>query len=169
MESILILIGMIVLAYLANKGSSKKKKNVVVKLYKEYLHKKIDHFIYFEINEHRRNNGLNLLLFSHRQSDVAYSHSKWMTDNKTVNHNNMVERSENFENVYSEIIGYNFQNAEAFVDAWIASDKHNKKLLNNRATHIGIASEKDDQGRLYVTVNFLELGKVYRQSSDQKK
>lgn len=158
MESILILIGMLVLAYFATKGNYKRnKKKVVKKLYKSYTHTTFDYQLYNKINSYRFENALQLLSFSYRQSDVAYSHSKWMADNKTVNHDNMVDRSENFEEVYSEIVGYNFQDEEAFMKAWMASEKHNKKLLNKKAMQMGIASEKDDQGRLYVTVNFLEI------------
>lgn len=156
MEVLVIIIGLLILGFLTTKGNiKKKKKNINIKLYEKYSPSILDYELHNIIDKYRRENSLYGLQFTDRLCDVAYSHSKWMAENKQINHNNMIERSENFEEVYSEIIGYNFQDAESFVRAWVGSDKHNEKLLNNRATKIGIGSEKDEKGRIYVTVTFL--------------
>ena len=114
------------------------------------------------INKHRVSVGLKSLEKINHMSFKSEEHVNYMIANNVVNHNDFVARSENIiktlgAKTVSENIAYNYNSAEAVLNAWLASPSH-KANIEGDHTHFGIAiKENPANGRKYYTNIFAKI------------
>lgn len=113
----------------------------------------------FDITNVIRNNfDVNTLLWEEKVSEVAFAHSKDMSDSNYFSHyspdgDGLKERLENKEIYYfaaGENIAAQYVDAPAAVEGWLNSKGHREALLHEDYTHLGVGVY-----RLYYTQNFL--------------
>lgn len=89
-------------------------------------------------------------------------HINYMIENKVVNHNGFVARSENIIEVLgaknvSENVAYNFRSPQAAFKAWLNSPGHKQNIVGDH-THFGISIKACPQsGKKYYTNIFAKI------------
>lgn len=152
MKKIIIIATVLFIALSCKNKSDSEPVKIV---YPEYKQTKIDSQIVLLINFHRIENNLEAVKLNQEVSNVCYSHSKWMAENKVVNHYYFQQRADAFPDWYvGENIAYNFKTAESNFTAWKNSEGHNENMLDKRFTEVGISTVYDEDGKSYITCIF---------------
>ncbi|WP_459213066.1 CAP domain-containing protein [Aquimarina rhabdastrellae] len=110
------------------------------------------------VNEHRTSINLNTLELNEVASELSVDHCEYMIQQGTISHDNFGTRSDELnQRVGAVSTGENvaaFQrSAEQVMNDWLNSPGHRRNIEGN-FTHIGIAAEKDADGRYYFTQFF---------------
>lgn len=105
------------------------------------------------INDYRLQNDLNLLIKdSSYATAYAVSHSKYMIETQSVNHNNFFVRSNGLKNrgaiKVSENVAYGYTSAQSVVNAWLNSQEH-KEIIEGDFTNIGFGVIKSELNNKY--------------------
>ncbi|WP_456377639.1 CAP domain-containing protein [Lutibacter sp.] len=113
------------------------------------------------VNEHRVTLGLKSLKKLDVISAVALTHTSYMVETGNVDHYNFPQRQENLvikANAKSvgENVAYGFNSSKGVVDAWLKSESHRAIIENEKYTHFGISTEKNNNGRNYFTQMFIK-------------
>tara|TARA_R110000772_G_scaffold43995_2_gene101241 strand:+ start:784 stop:1299 length:516 start_codon:yes stop_codon:yes gene_type:complete len=157
-------------------------KNALISLYNYIFNKKVgivveteaDHLIdlelanendstmsdqvFIEINKYRTSNGMNAVKKGNQYSYAyAVRHTKYMIENKKINHDDFGLRSRGLKfrgaKRVGEIVAYGYSEAESVVYAWLHSPGH-KAIIDGDYTHTGFGIMKDDRGTYYFTELF---------------
>lgn len=119
---------------------------------------------YFDIvNDYRVKLGLRPLIHSAIIQEVAYGHSRYMSEGwGRFGHAGWRTRcgrlrAETRADLCGEIVAMGQATPEAVLEAWLGSPPHRAAIENPRYTHTGIGVAKNNEGRLYWTQMFLEL------------
>ena len=92
------------------------------------------------INDYRRANNLGILQTDAILTGLAQDHSEYMIDQGTLSHDGFNDRFDNSErNLCVENVGWNYKTGQAQFEGWRTSSGHNKNMLNNQITAIGLA------------------------------
>lgn len=114
------------------------------------------------INDYRSSLGLNRLEKINHISYKSEEHDIYMIDNKVLNHDNFISRSENIMKVLgaqrvAENIAFNFSSPKSALNGWLNSPKH-KVIIAGDFTHFGIAiKENPATGEKYYTNIFAKI------------
>ncbi len=105
-----------------------------------------------------QNGKTDTLKFNQHITDVADTQSVYMAKKRVVNHDHFQERSDDLVHYHNaqkvgENVAYNYLTAESTIVAWMNSPEHKANILGD-FTQIGIATEVDILGRIYVTQIF---------------
>lgn len=113
------------------------------------------------VNNYREENNLSTLKVLNIISSEANTHTNYMINTGEVSHANFNKRVQNLisnagAKSVSENVAYGYSSAQAAVNAWINSSGHKKNIENPNATHFGISTEPDENGRNYFTQIFIK-------------
>lgn len=114
------------------------------------------------INAYRVNNGLKSLLKTNYISIKAEEHNNYMLTTNILSHDNFSARSQDImsvlgANATGENVAYNYSNAQAAFDAWLASPGHKANIVGN-FTNFGISIRvSSTDGRKYYTNIFAKI------------
>ncbi|WP_142786221.1 CAP domain-containing protein [Changchengzhania lutea] len=112
------------------------------------------------INDHRLSMGLNPLENMTIIKSVAYTHTDYMVDTRTVSHDNFYTRSNYLKSNtgatrVSENVAYGYSTAESVVKAWINSEAH-RATLEGDFTNFEVSAEKSIDNKWYYTNIFIK-------------
>lgn len=154
---------LLALVFISNSCSSDTAEGVNdSELVSDYTYNDTELEVLQLVNKYRISIGLNALEKVNHISFKSEEHDYYMIANKVVNHNNFVVRSENIISVLGakkvgENVAYNFNSAEAVLQAWLASPTH-KENIEGDYTHFGIAVKIDaESGKKYYTNIFAKI------------
>lgn len=154
---------LLALVFISNSCSSDTAEGVNdSELVSDYTYNDTELEVLQLVNKYRISIGLNALEKVNHISFKSEEHDYYMIANKVVNHNNFVVRSENIISVLGakkvgENVAYNFNSAEAVLQAWLASPTH-KENIEGDYTHFGIAVKIDaETGKKYYTNIFAKI------------
>ncbi|WP_031457510.1 CAP domain-containing protein [Flavobacterium chungangense] len=154
---------LLALVFISNSCSSDTAEGVNdSELVSDYTYNDTELEVLQLVNKYRMSIGLNALEKVNHISFKSEEHDYYMIANKVVNHNNFVVRSENIISVLGakkvgENVAYNFNSAEAVLQAWLASPTH-KENIEGDYTHFGIAVKIDaETGKKYYTNIFAKI------------
>ncbi|CAD0005287.1 CAP domain-containing protein [Flavobacterium sp. LM4] len=154
---------LLALVFISNSCSSDTAEGVNdSELVSDYTYNDTELEVLQLVNKYRMSIGLNALEKVNHISFKSEEHDYYMIANKVVNHNDFVARSENIINVLGakkvgENVAYNFNSAEAVLQAWLASPTH-KENIEGDYTHFGIAVKIDaETGKKYYTNIFAKI------------
>jgi len=110
------------------------------------------------VNEHRQNQGLQILKKSDTADQLAEEHSRYMITQGTISHDNQqqkfkVLREQESAQGFAENVASGQPTAQAVMQAWLQSTGHKENIEGNY-THIGIGAVKDQNGKYYYTQIF---------------
>lgn len=113
------------------------------------------------VNDYRASIGVSTLETMDFISSVAETHTVYMVETGTVNHDYFTDRLQDLmDNVAAKSVGenvaYGYTTAEDVVDAWLKSDSHREVIENPNYTHFGISTEENEEGRLFYTQIFIK-------------
>lgn len=114
------------------------------------------------INDYRTSLGLNRLEKINHISYKSEEHDIYMIDNKVLNHDNFISRSENIMKVLgakivAENIAFNFSSPKSVLNGWLNSPKH-RVIIVGDFTHFGMAiKENAATGEKYYTNIFAKI------------
>lgn len=114
------------------------------------------------INDYRVSLGLNRLILINHISYKSEQHDIYMINNKVLNHDDFIERSENIMKVLgaykvAENIAFNFKSPKSALNGWLNSPKHKVNIVGDY-THFGIAIKEDPvTGEKYYTNIFAKI------------
>tara|TARA_R110000772_G_scaffold20466_2_gene56797 strand:+ start:90589 stop:91092 length:504 start_codon:yes stop_codon:yes gene_type:complete len=157
-------------------------KNVLIRLYNWLFNKKVgvivetekDHpidielakeddsimsnQIFIEINKHRTSNGMSSLKKGNSYSYAyAVRHTKYMIENKQINHDDFEIRTQGLKfrgaTRVGENVAFGYATAESAVNAWLNSPSHRRAIEGNY-THTGFGVIKGSNGGYYFTELF---------------
>ncbi|MDX1272030.1 CAP domain-containing protein [Bizionia paragorgiae] len=112
------------------------------------------------INAHRINLGLNTLSDNPLVKGQAYSHTEYMIQDNEISHDYFYSR-ENYLVQHAgavrvgENVAYGYTNAEAVVNAWIASEGHRENIEGD-FTNFEISAEQNSLGQWFYTNIFIK-------------
>jgi uncharacterized protein YkwD len=96
------------------------------------------------INKYRVSKGLNALLFDKTLQELARGHSRYMEEEKSLNHDHFQDRFRKCGRTHCvENCGWNYATPEDQLKAWISSSGHNANLLNKDIKFAGISKVGD--------------------------
>ena len=112
------------------------------------------------INEHRISMGLNPLHNMNIIKSVAFTHTDYMVEVNSVNHDNFFQRKISLEQnanakKVGENVAYAFSTAESLVNAWINSDSHRENIEGDY-TDFDVSAEQNKEGKWYYTNIFIK-------------
>ncbi len=112
------------------------------------------------INEHRIGLGLNALNSLNIVKSVAFTHTDYMVEVNSVNHDNFFQRKISLEQnanakVVSENVAYAYSSAQSVVNAWINSDSHRGNIEGDY-TDFEVSAEQNKEGKWYYTNIFIK-------------
>lgn len=112
------------------------------------------------INEHRIGLGLNPLNSLSIVKSVAFTHTDYMVEVNSVNHDNFYQRKISLEQnanakVVSENVAYAYSSAQSVVNAWINSDSHRNNIEGDY-TDFEVSAEQNKEGKWYYTNIFIK-------------
>ena len=110
------------------------------------------------VNEHRTSIGLNTIERDQQYASAyAVEHTKYMIENKLVNHDNFQSRSAALKNRGAKRVGenvaYGYETAESVVYAWLHSPGH-KDIIEGNYTHSGFGIMPNEDGIYFFTQIF---------------
>ena len=108
------------------------------------------------INDYRNSLGLtNIIVDKQYASAYAVDHTKYMIENKELNHDNFNTRSEALKERGAKSVGENvafgYKTAEAVVSAWITSGVH-RDIIEGNFTHAGFGIILSPDGLYYTNI-----------------
>ena len=112
------------------------------------------------INEHRIGLGLNQLNSLSIVKSVAFTHTDYMVEVNSVNHDNFYQRKVSLEQnanakVVSENVAYAYSSAQSVVNAWINSESHRDNIEGDY-TDFEVSAEQNKEGKWYYTNIFIK-------------
>lgn len=112
------------------------------------------------INEHRIDLGLNPLNSLEIVKSVAFTHTDYMVEVNSVNHDNFYQRKISLEQnanakVVSENVAYAYSSAQSVVNAWINSESHRENIEGDY-TDFEVSAEQNKEGKWYYTNIFIK-------------
>lgn len=112
------------------------------------------------INEHRIDLGLNPLNSLEIVKSVAFTHTDYMVEVNSVNHDNFYQRKISLEQnanakVVSENVAYAYSSAQSVVNAWINSESHRDNIEGDY-TDFEVSAEQNKEGKWYYTNIFIK-------------
>lgn len=112
------------------------------------------------LNEHRISVGLNPLNSLNIVKSVAYSHTDYMVEINSVNHDNFYQRKISLEQnanakKVGENVAYAYSSARSLVNAWINSDSHRQNIEGDY-TDFEVSAEQNKEGKWYYTNMFIK-------------
>jgi uncharacterized protein YkwD len=111
------------------------------------------------INDYRLEKNLNILsVDSSFATAYAVSHSKYMIETQSINHNNFFIRSNGLKQKgaisVGENVAYGYSTAESVVNAWLNSEGHREMIIGD-FTNIGFGILKSEtNNKFYYTTIF---------------
>ncbi len=110
------------------------------------------------INEHRASIGLSAIKRDQQYASAyAVDHTKYMIENKRVNHDNFGIRSAALKNNGAKRVGenvaYGYETAQDVVYAWLHSPAH-KDIIEGDYTHSGFGVIPNENGTYFYTQLF---------------
>jgi len=108
------------------------------------------------VNEHRKELGLPTLKLLNIISKEAESHSIYMLEQESLNHDNLDIRVSNLINKANalsvgENVAFGYNIAEKTLKGWLNSETHREKIERKYYTHFGISAKKNAAGNYYIT------------------
>ncbi len=92
------------------------------------------------INDYRKQNGLEPLIFDRKLTEIAEGHSDYMNKRNTLSHDFFIERFNRSESgLCVENVGWNAETPEVQFRLWRESGSHNANILNNKIKRAGIS------------------------------
>lgn len=112
------------------------------------------------INEHRVSIGLNTLKSLSIVKSVAVTHTDYMVEKNSVNHDGFYQRKLSLEQnanakSVSENVAYAFSTAQSVVNAWLNSDSH-RETIEGDYTDFEVSAEQNKEGKWYYTNIFIK-------------
>lgn len=112
------------------------------------------------INEHRISLGLNPLNSLSIVKSVAATHTDYMIEVNSVNHDGFFQRKASLEQnanakAVSENVAYAYSTAQSVVKAWLNSESH-KEVIEGDYTDFDISAEQNADGKWYYTNIFIK-------------
>lgn len=112
------------------------------------------------INEHRIGLGLNPLNNLNIVKSVAFTHTDYMVEVNSVNHDNFYQRKISLEQnanakTVSENVAYAYSTAQSVVNAWLNSDSHRANIEGDY-TDFEVSAEQNKEGKWYYTNMFIK-------------
>jgi uncharacterized protein YkwD len=112
------------------------------------------------INEHRIGLGLNKLNSLSIVKSVAFTHTDYMVEINSVNHDNFYQRKISLEQnanakIVSENVAYAYSSAQSVVNAWINSESHRENIEGDY-TDFEVSAEQNKEGKWYYTNIFIK-------------
>ena len=113
------------------------------------------------VNEHRKELGLPTLKLLNIISKEAESHSIYMVQKSSLNHDNLDTRISNLINkadalIVGENVAYGYNIAENVLQGWLNSETHREKIEGKYYTDFGISAKKNNSGGYYITQIFIK-------------
>ena len=113
------------------------------------------------VNSYRASIGLKTLEKSNYISFQSEEHDQYMIANNVVSHDNFDVRYRNITTTLGAVkvgenIAYNYNSAEAVLNAWLKSPTH-KECIEGDYSHFGIAIRTSPEGKIYITNIFAKL------------
>lgn len=110
------------------------------------------------VNQERSARGLGALTLDNSLSNVAYLHSKDMSDNNFFSHNNLkgetpfdrIKKASISYKTAGENIAMGYKSPEAVVDGWMNSDGHRANILNASFTKMGLGYYNNYWTQLFI-------------------
>ena len=112
------------------------------------------------INEHRINLGLKPLNSLGIVKSVAATHTDYMIEVNSVNHDGFYQRKVSLQEnanakVVSENVAYAYSTAQSVVKAWLNSDSHRDNIEGDY-TDFEVSAEQNKDGKWYYTNIFIK-------------
>jgi len=112
------------------------------------------------INDHRISLGLNTLNSLSIVKSVAFTHTDYMIEVNSVNHDGFYQRKVSLEQnanakKVSENVAYAYSTAQSVVKAWINSDSHRQNIEGDY-TDFEVSAEQNAEGKWYYTNIFIK-------------
>jgi len=112
------------------------------------------------INEHRIGLGLNTLNSLNIVKSVAFTHTDYMVEVNSINHDNFYQRKNSLiqnanAKVVSENVAYAYSTAQSVVNAWINSDSHRENIEGD-FTDFEVSAEQNKEGKWFYTNIFIK-------------
>ena len=112
------------------------------------------------LNEHRISVGLNPLNSLNIVKSVALTHTDYMVEINSVNHDNFYQRKISLEQnanakKVGENVAYAYSSARSLVNAWINSDSHRQNIEGDY-TDFEVSAEQNKEGKWYYTNMFIK-------------
>jgi len=112
------------------------------------------------LNEHRISVGLNPLNSLNVVKSVALTHTDYMVEINSVNHDNFYQRKISLEQnanakKVGENVAYAYSSARSLVNAWINSDSHRQNIEGDY-TDFEVSAEQNKEGKWYYTNMFIK-------------
>jgi len=112
------------------------------------------------INEHRIDLGLNPLQSLSIVKSVAFTHTDYMIEVNSVNHDGFFQRKVSLEQnakakAVSENVAYAYSTAKSVVTAWINSESH-RATIEGDYTDFEVSAEQNTEGKWYYTNIFIK-------------
>ena len=112
------------------------------------------------LNEYRISVGLNPLNSLNIVKSVALTHTDYMVEINSVNHDNFYQRKISLEQnanakKVGENVAYAYSSARSLVNAWINSDSHRQNIEGDY-TDFEVSAEQNKEGKWYYTNMFIK-------------
>jgi uncharacterized protein YkwD len=112
------------------------------------------------INVHRIEAGLSPLNSMNIVKSVALTHTDYMVEKNSVNHDNFYQRKISLEQNANatrvgENVAYAYSTAQSLVNAWINSDSHRENIEGDY-TDFEVSAEQNKEGKWYYTNIFIK-------------
>ncbi|MEZ4856156.1 MAG: CAP domain-containing protein [Gelidibacter sp.] len=112
------------------------------------------------INNHRIEMGLNPLHNLNIIKSVAYTHTDYMVEVNSVNHDNFFQRKASLQQnagaiAVSENVAYAYSTAQSVVNAWLNSEGHRENIEGDY-TDFDVSAEQNSEGKWYFTNIFIK-------------
>ena len=112
------------------------------------------------INEHRISIGLSPLNSLKIVKSVAFTHTDYMVEVNSVNHDNFYQRKISLEQnanakAVSENVAYAYSTAQSVVNAWLNSESH-RETIEGDFTDFEVSAEQNKEGKWYYTNMFIK-------------
>ena len=112
------------------------------------------------INEHRIGLGLNSLQSLDIVKSVAFTHTDYMVETNSVNHDGFYQRKISLEQnakakAVSENVAYAYSTAQSVVKAWLNSESH-RETIEGDYTDFEVSAEQNNDGKWYYTNIFIK-------------
>lgn len=110
------------------------------------------------VNDYRLSVGALPLQFSEVAYKYANSHTDYMIEKGSINHDNFSSRASNINSevgveIVAENVAKDYDNATEAFNGWYESSSH-KKTMEGDFTHTAVSVKKDTSGNFYYTQLF---------------
>jgi uncharacterized protein YkwD len=128
---------------------------------KEGLNSIFETQLLFRINQHRESLNMKPLISEIYCNKLATRHTQYMISKGEPNHNNMEARryelTRRGAKLYSENVGWAYNSADSFFEAYMDSYPHRNAFETKAYTHIGTSVITGDDGNNYNSLLFTKF------------